>query len=439
LVIIGSGLAGVSAACAADECNDQADIVICSESEHVGFDPAAIPFILAGDVRSIADTKGKPVGFSDIEKRIRMYLEERVVAICPPGNFVETKNQKIEYDSLVIATGSHFLIPDVEGVHLRNVFTAKTLEDALRIKRALRIAKKATIYGAGPLGIEVAIALAKKGKDVILIEPNDHVFYDLIDSRIALDIQKMLEKRNIKICLGTKIEGFIGDRKVRRVRTAKGNISSDLVILATRTAPNTELAMKAGLKTNKTTGAICTNQLLQTNVNSIYAAGDCAEIQNAVTGFRIRCKLGSTAFRMGRVAGTNAAGGAAEFKKALTPWIVPLDGHSLGGVGCTSEEAYKAGYRPHSIYHTADTHEGYYSQSSIMNILLIVDRDSRKILGAQILGKEGVKERIDFLAYLIKCKVHLEDLGNIENCYAPNVASLIDPVVQTARIGLETT
>jgi NADH oxidase (H2O2-forming) len=438
IIVVGSGPAGISAALAANAYNPKAKISLYSEAKDVEFNPCDIPFVISRDIKGFNYVLKHKPNFYEEGKNVRLSLGNKVTAIDVSNNLIRTRTKNIRYDALIIATGSYFSIPEVEGRDLKNIFTVKTLEDGIRIDRALRRAKNVTIYGAGPLGVEMAIALVKRRKEITMIDENPQIFYEALDPEIAFHVQRKLEMKNIEVILKTKIMRFSGENKVKKVVTSKGDIDSDLVILATKTNPNTELALEAGLKLNEANGAICVNQFLQTSMNNVYAAGDCAEIKNAVTGVHSRCKLASTAVRMGRTAGVNAAGGKVEFKEALSPWIVPLNGYTIARVGCTVKEATNAGYKPKFACFAATTRARYYLEPPEMRIMLIADINSERVLGAQILGNEGVKERIDFLTYLIKSKACLEDLINIENCYAPSVTSIVDPITQAAEKLLQT-
>jgi NADH oxidase (H2O2-forming) len=437
LVIIGGGIAGVAAAISAIRHDSRADVAIYTESRQIGFDPAAIPFILGGKLNGLDSTLREMIKPSEIRKISQICLGQKVVDIDSSCKVVRTQDNKIAYDKLIIATGSLLQIPNIEGVHLSNIIPAKTEEDTLKLRKSLRKSDNVAIYGAGPIGVELAAALAGRRRRITLIEANERILFNFVDPKIAFEIQNILKKRGIVIELNKKVNAFRGDTKVEEVITSEGILESDLVILATRTAPNAELATKALLKINSTTGAICTNKFLQTSAEDIYAAGECTEIQSYITGLYVRCKLGSTAFQMGLLAGMNATGGLVCYPKLVTPWILPLGGCYVGGVGCNYTDACKAGYQPKVIYHEAIAHERYFHKPSLMNILFLADRKCGKLLGAQILGDEGVKERIDFLAYLLKSQATLEILANIESCYTPDIASLVDPLSQTARIGIE--
>lgn len=435
VIIVGGGPAGISAASAAYSSNPKVKISVFSQTEPIGFDPSVIPFVIGGDIGNLDNMIRKTLNFYNNSKRLQFHPTDKVREIVVSNNLIRatTTTRSFRYDSLIIATGSRFSVPDVEGNDLKNIFTAKTLDDCVSIEQALTQSRDVVVYGAGPLGVEMAIALKKRKMKVTMIESAGQVLHEALDPEIALFVQNILEMEDIEINLNTHLLRFSGKKRVRNTISSKGEFVSDLVILATKTIANTELALNAGLKLNEVTGGICVNQFLQTSVENVFAAGDCAQIKNAVTGFRDRCKLGSTAIRMGQIAGMNACGGKAKFPEVLSPWIVPLNKYVVGRAGCTMKEAIKAGYKPQSTCFSAITRTSHFPNSPTLKIMLVVDKNSKKVLGGQIVGNEGVKERIDFLAYLINSGARLEDLTNIECSYAPSIASTEDPIVQAAR------
>ena len=432
LVIIGAVAAGTSAAAKAKRTNPSAEITLINDQEDISYASCGIPYVISGKVRSfdslIARRKEK---FE--EAGIKVLTNTRAEKIDPNKKkvkVVDLKTKKeffLEYDSLIIATGARAKKLKVKGSELEGIFTLRTLRDGIKIKEYLENCSKVAVIGAGFIGLEMADAFRSLGLDVLVVEATDQVLPNFLDKDFAEVVRKEMEEDGIKVLLNSKVDRFLGKEKVEGLVVNGDRIKADMVLVSIGVEPNSEIAKECGIELG-VKNAIRVNERMETNVKGIYACGDCATTKNLITKEEIYFPLGTVANRQGRVAGVNAVGGDASYEGVVKSSVTMIKNTVIGRVGLTFEEALKKGFDAVEKTITTYTKARYYPSSKEIKIKLIADRKTKLVLGAQIIGYEGVKERIDAIAIAIQKKANVEDLAKADTCYMPAVAQVHDAI-----------
>jgi NADPH-dependent 2,4-dienoyl-CoA reductase/sulfur reductase-like enzyme len=294
------------------------------------------------------------------------------------------------------------------------------------------------IAGAGLIGLEMVEAFKKRvrggggggrGMDVTLVEMADHVLPTMLDKNMAKIVEKELEDNGVRIILGERVEEILGvDGQLNGIKTnAKRDINSDFIVLGTGVRPNSEIARDAGIELGSG-NAIRVDEYMKTNIPDIFAAGDCATARNYITNKDMYLPLGTTANKQGRVAGENAAGGNAKFRGIAGSAITKVFDLFIGKTGLTTQEALRNGFDPVEEIIEGITRAGYYPNNKPIWIKIVADRKSGRVLGSQIVGGEGVKERIDLIALALLLKADIRDLANYDACYVPPASPVWEPV-----------
>ena len=370
-----------------------------------------------------------------------------------------------DYDSLVIATGARSVIPKIKGIiansqidntnESRSAVMAKGLlllrnyEDGIYIWDSIKTSKSCVIVGAGLIGVEMAQAFRKRGMEVTIVEMTDHVLPNLLEIDMAEIVKRELEDNGVRVILGegvnevvtTSLHSSLKSSKIQyieRIRTTKNKeIATDLVLLSTGVKPNSEIAKEAGIELG-VAKAIKVDEHMRTNIADIFAAGDCATAKNYITNKDIYLPLGTTANKQGRVAGENAAGGNAEFKGIAGSIITKTFDLYVGKTGLDKQKALQNGFDPIESKIKSVTRAGYYPNNKAISIKLVADRKSQRLLGAQIVGGEAVKGRIDLVAFALLMKATVDDLANYDACYVPPASPVWEPIniaaSQTAKL-----
>jgi len=437
IVIIGANAAGVDAASAARKKDRSAQITLITKEKKVGYSRCGIPFVLGGQLESFDDLIVFPESFYKMMK-LSLLTETTVTKIDPKTKTVDikdklSKQQSLSYDSLIVTTGATPSVPKILGLDKKGVYFVRTIEDGQKISKALKTAKSAVIIGSGLIGLEVAVACRERDLKVSVVEFLPCVLPFLLDNDMADRVQKMLEEKGITFVLAEPVEEIIGSDKVNGVRVGQRVLPADVVVVAAGVTPNVELAENAGIQLGKTK-AIKTNSKMQTNLPDIYAAGDCVESVNLVTGKPILSQLGTTAVRQGKVAGINAAGGKSEFIGTLGSWITKLFENEIGGSGLPEFMAEKYGVKSISATITSKTRADYFPGALPIRIKLVAEKQTGKLISAQIIGGEEVTQRINALSFAIQKEMTAQELAKAETCYAPPVSETWEPMILAAEL-----
>ncbi|MGX9292533.1 FAD-dependent oxidoreductase [Bacillus sp. A015] len=433
MIIIGSVAAGTSVAAKARRNNEEIDITVYNADYDISYSICGIPYFLGGEVENLSSLTPRSASWFKDRYNVDIFTRHEVTQVNPAQKNIavkdlETGKTKIDtYDVLVLATGASPATPNIPGVNKEHVFQVRTIQNTLTIDQYMKEEnpQKATIIGAGYIGLEIAEQLIHKGLEVTMIQRSNQVMPNL-DKDMAFRVEEELRRHGVQLLLNEEAT-LIEDRSVT---TKSGqSIQSDIVILATGVRPNTTLAEKAGI-TLGSTGAIAVNANMQTNLQDIYAVGDVAESVSVITGKPLYRPLGSTANKMGRIAGDVITGGDLAHRGILGTGILRVFNLAVGQTGLTEKEAQEHGYHVDILYNIKPAKAEYLGGKELV-IKAVADRKSGRILGVQIVGEEGVDKRIDVFATAITFKAKAEDLFHLDLAYAPPFSTTKDPVMYT--------
>lgn len=436
IVIIGAVAAGTSAAAKARRNDDFAEIIIYEKDKDISYSGCGLPYYIGGDVEDINELTPRDVKFFKDKYDIDVRIQHEVISIDPDKKTLVVKNSLTNetfedfYDKLVLATGASPFIPRIEGIDKKHVFFLRNVENARNIKAFMEQYKptKAVIAGTGFIGFEVLESLVNYSMDVTIVEVADKITPNL-DNDMASFLENTLAKKGVKILKSTSINQIL-DKQI--ILSNENILDADLVIMATGVRPNVVLAKNIGVKLG-VTGAIEVNNRMETNIKDIYAAGDCIETFNAITGKPVYRPLGTTANKTGRIAGDVLSGGSLTYRGNLSTGIFKLFDLSVGSTGLSEKEALSEGYDV-EVVHNIKPNKPSYMNGQEMVIKAIADRSSKRLLGVQIIGYEGVDKRIDVFATLLTYKATVDELFHLDLSYAPPFSTTKDPVHYTGMI-----
>jgi NADH oxidase (H2O2-forming) len=440
IVIIGAHAAGVDAASAARKTDRTAEITLITEEKHAGYSRCGLPFVLGGQISSFQNLIVFPPAFFQMMK-LNLKTETKVKAINTTNKTVEVtykdgNGETIPYDSLIIATGASSFMPPIKGKEKQGIHSLRTIEDGEKIDNTVKNgAKKAIIMGAGLIGLETAIALHERGLKVTVVELLPQILPMMLDADMAKLAQEMLQEKGLNILTGKGVEEFLGTDKVTGIKAGGEQIDADLFISAFGVRANTQLATEAGVALGDTK-AIKTNSRMETSVKDVYAIGDCAESPNIVTQKPVCPQLGTIAVRQGKVAGINAAGGYALFTGVLSSAVTRLFDTDVGVTGLTETAAQRAKIETVTGAITSKTKADYYPGALPIKVKLVVEKESQRIIGAQIIGGEEVTQRINAISFAIQKQMTVRELAKADTAYAPPLCETWEPLVLAAEMVL---
>jgi NADPH-dependent 2,4-dienoyl-CoA reductase/sulfur reductase-like enzyme len=447
ILVIGGVAAGPSAASKAKRIDPDADVKIIQNEKVVSYGACGMPYVIEGIVKEFPELIERPADVFKKEYQIDVVTNtcaQKIDRVKKEVYAVDLKSGVetiYEYDSLVLATGARAILPNNKGINEKDsggdgIFLIRNYEDGLKIYDSTKTKNASTcvIAGAGLIGLEMAEAFKKRTKgrkmDITIVEKNDHVLPTILDNQMAKIVQRELEDNGVKVITGERVEEIVrsssSDVKAIKTNTDR-QIDTDFILLGTGVRPNSEIAKDAGIELGFA-NAIKVDEYMRTNVPDIFAAGDCATARSYITNEDTYLPLGTTANRQGRIAGENAAGGSARFRGIAGSVITKVFGLYIGKTGLIRQEALNYGFDPIEGEIESITRAGYYPGSKSIWIKIIADRKSRRILGSQIVGGEGVKERIDLIALAMLLKADISDLASYDACYVPPASPVWEPL-----------
>jgi NADPH-dependent 2,4-dienoyl-CoA reductase/sulfur reductase-like enzyme len=460
ILVIGGVAAGSSAASKAKRIDPDADVKIIQEESVISYGACGIPYLIEGIINNIEDLIERPPDIFkskygiDVAVNTRAYKIDRFKKQVYSINIQNHDETIFDYDCLIVATGARAIIPKLNGINQEGVFSIRNYVDGMRINdsKITNNANSCAIIGAGLIGLEMAEAFKKRGRlaerelgggrenvrrivssrdpmNVTVVEMADHVLPNMLDKDMAKIVQRELEDNGVNIILGERVEEFQGrDGKVNCIKTnTERKIDSDIIVVGTGVTPNSEIARDAGIVLGHS-NAIKVDEYMKTNIPDIFAAGDCATARNYITNKDMYLPLGTTANKQGRIAGENAAGGNATFRGIAGSAITKVFDLFVGKTGLTSEEAPRNGFDPVEDIIEDITRAGYYPGNKPIWIKIVADKKTGRVLGSQIIGGEGVKERIDLISLALLLKADITDLANYDACYVPPASPVWEPV-----------
>jgi NADH oxidase (H2O2-forming) len=439
-VIIGAHAAGVDAASAARKTDRTAEITLITDEKYAGYSRCGLPFVIGGHIPSFNNLIVFQPSYFQMMK-LNLKTETKVTKIDTGKKTVLTvdKNgntEEIPYDSLIIAAGASAFTPPIKGREKQGILPLRTIEDGQRIDQAIREgAKKAVVMGAGLIGLETAVALQERGLQVTVVEMLPQVLPAMLDADMAKIVQEMLEQKGIKILTNKPVEEFLGVDKVTGIVAGGEQINADLFVSAFGVRANIQLAVDAGIALGETR-LIKTNARMETNIKDVYAVGDCAESINIITQRPTVQQLGTVAVRQGKVAGINAAGGYATFPGVVGSAVTELYDMQIGATGLTEAAAKRAGMDVITGTITSKTKADYYPGASPIRVKLVVEKESQRIIGAQVIGGEEVTQRINAVSFTIQKQMTVRELAKADTAYAPPLNETWEPLVLAAEMVL---
>jgi len=440
IVIVGANAAGVDAAVAARKTDREAEITLLTKDNVGAYSRCGLPFALGGHIPSFEDLIVYPPSFYRMMK-FDLRLETTATNIDTKAKIVEAetkdgKHEALQYDSLILATGSEFFTPPVKGIEKKGVMLLHTIEEGKEIDRMIREgADSAVVLGAGFLGLEAAVALVERGVKTTVVEMLPYCLPRLLDKDMADEVQRLLEEKGMRIIVGRAAEEIVGEDSAEAVSVAGEKIPVDFVINACGVRPNTSLAQKAGIALGRT-GAISTNVRMATSVKDVYAAGDCAETVHLITNTPVVPALGTTAVRQGKVAGVNAAGGYALYAGALCSAVTRMFDFEVGVTGLNEFFAERSGFQTVVGKISSKTRADYFPGALPIRVKLVVDAESKRLIGAQIIAGEEVTQRINALSIAIQKQMSIYELAKADTCYAPPLNETWEPIVLAAEMAI---
>ncbi len=440
ILIIGAVAAGTSAATKASRNNKDAEIVIYEKGPHISYAGCDIPFFISSKIKNIEALMPRSVDYFKEKYNVEVKIKHEVIKIDRQKKTLTVKNLDNDetftdnYDKLIIATGARSIIPPISGVEQGHVFSLRNIKDALAIDAFIRDKRpqNAAIIGSGSIGMELSESLIQRGLKVHLVEMLPHV-NPAMDHDMSAHIEEYLKSKNIKIYTNTRATGIAANHDLTG---EDEKIPADIVIIAAGVRPEVSLAKEAGIKLGDT-GAIAVNQYLQTSDPDVYACGDCIETFNLVTEKPAYIPLGSTANKTGRIAGDVVTGGNLSFRGVLGTGIFKVFDLSVARTGLTEQQALAAGYQIETV-HIKGPDKASQSRGKDLIIKAIADKKTRKLLGVQIVGYEGVDKRIDVLATAMTFGAKVDDLFHLDLAYSP-VHSTAKDLVHYVGMVLEST
>ena len=435
VVIVGGVAGGATAAARIRRLDEQAEIVVFERSGYISYANCGLPYYI-GDV--IADpsalTLQTPESFFS-RFRVNMKVRHEVTAIHPDKKTVFVKNLETgevfeeSYDKLLLSPGAKPTQPRLPGVGLDRVFTLRTVEDTFRIKEYIRAhhPKSAVLAGGGFIGLELAENLRELGMEVTIVQRPKQLM-NPFDPDMAAFIHSEMRRHGVKLVLGRTVEGFVENGSgVDVLLKDEAPLHADMVVLAIGVTPDTALAKEVGLELG-IKGSIVVNDRMETSIPDIYAVGDAVQVKHFVTGQDALISLAGPANRQGRIAAGNICGRDSRYPGSQGSSVIKVFNMTAAVTGINETNAKKAGLDVDKVILSPMSHAGYYPGGKLMTMKVVFEKETYRLLGAQIVGYEGVDKRIDVLATAIHAGLNAAELKDLDLAYAPPYSSAKDPV-----------
>ena len=435
IVIVGGVAGGATAAARIRRLDEHAEIIVFERTGFISYANCGLPYYIGDVIQHKADlTLQTPESFWK-RFRIKMKVQHEVVAIHPEKKSVSVRNLvtgdtfEEGYDKLLLSPGAKAVLPELPGVDSKKIFTLRTVEDTFAIKDFVTQHKprSAVMVGGGFIGVELAENLRELGLAVTIVQRPSQLLSPF-DADMAAFIHNQMRKNGIKLALGASVTGFQEDAEGISVMLKDGNpIHGDMVVLAIGVTPESQLAQDAGLALGMK-GSILVNDRMETSIKDIYAVGDAVQVKHAVTGADSLIPLAGPANKQGRIAADTICGGDSRYHGSQGSSIIKLFDMTAATTGINETHARKAGLSVDTVILSPMSHAGYYPGGKIMTMKVVFEKESYRLLGAQIVGYDGVDKRIDVLATAIHAGMKATDLKELDLAYAPPYSSAKDPV-----------
>jgi NADPH-dependent 2,4-dienoyl-CoA reductase/sulfur reductase-like enzyme/rhodanese-related sulfurtransferase len=435
VVIVGGVAGGATAAARIRRLDENAEVVVFERSGYVSYANCGLPYYIGGVIEDPAElTLQTPESFWR-RFRIDMRVRHEVTAIHPERQTVSVRNlgtgEEFEesYDKLLLSPGAKPTQPPLPGVGLDRLFTLRTVEDTLAIRNFVEREhpKSVVLAGGGFISLETAENLRELGLDVTIVQRPKQLM-NPFDPEMAAFIHAKLREHGIKLLLGRSVEGFESvPGAVQVLLKDEAPLAADMVVLAIGVTPDTRLAKEAGLALGAK-NSIVVNDRMETSVPGIYAVGDAVQVKHFITGENALVSLAGPANKQGRIAADNICGGDSRFTGAQGSSVIKVFDMTAAATGINERTAKAAGINCDKVYLSPASHAGYYPGGRVMTVKVLFEAGTYRLLGAQIVGYEGVDKRIDVLATAIRAGLTALELKELDLAYAPPYSSAKDPV-----------
>ena len=431
-VVIGGGASGMAAASKAKRVDPSINVTVVEAGNYVSYAECGIPYYLEGIVKSPENLLHYPIEEFTKKRGIKILLNDTVKSIDRSSrNIITEKNGRIRYDKLLIATGASPKVPkEFSDIGVNGI---RSLEDAKAMNDRIDHAKTIAVIGDGILGLELAASLVARGRDVTVVSRHSRILKN-IDERVGSDFRADYSSR-VHVLLNARINEIKKNEGSYQIATENGTVNADLVISATGIRANSRLAEDAGLKIDRR-GLIEVDSRMYTSDPDILASGDCAQTTNLVTGKKDWHPLAQVSNKMGRVAGSNVAGSEMNFPGSLGTTLVKLFDYEIGFTGIGEAEARENGFSPVTTFVKAMSRAAYYPGKTPVNMTLTYDSASGRILGSQIISRDGGAWRLNTVATAIQGKMDIEDLFYTDLGYTPPFGPVWDPIIVAASLSM---
>ena len=435
VVIIGGVAGGATAAARLRRLDENAEIVVFERSGYISYANCGLPYYIGGAIQDRSElTLQTPESFY-ARFRVNMKVRHEVTAIHPERKTVSVKNLETgaefeeSYDKLILSPGAKPTRPPIPGIDLERIFTLRTVEDTFRLKAYLDVnrPKSAVLVGGGFIGLELAENLRELGLEVTIVEQLNQLMSPF-DPDMAAFLHNEARRHGVKLALGRAVAGFEAREAGVDVQLKDGSpLHADLVALAIGVTPDTALAKEAGLELGLR-GSIVVNDRMETSLPDIYAVGDAVQVKHAVTGQDTLIALAGPANKQGRIAADNICGGDSRYSGSQGSSVIKVFDMTGAATGLNETAARRAGLDVDTVVLSPMSHAGYYPGGKVMTMKVVFEQGTYHLLGAQIVGYEGVDKRIDVLATALRAGLTAVQLKDLDLAYAPPYSSAKDPV-----------
>lgn len=426
-VIVGGVAAGMSVAAKLKRELPDEQVIVFEKTQEVSYGACGLPYYISGENPDLNKMRIRTVD-EFRESGIDVRIQHEVVDVHADKKTVTVKyGEKTfeeSYDRLVIASGANAIVPPLDGVDLPGVFTLKTLADGEAIKSYLSKTNRVVIVGGGYIGLEVVEAMKTQGKEVVLIERLPRLL-TTFDSQMSDEVLATLNRHQVDVRLNESVVSIEKENERLKVISDLGEYPTDMVIFAVGVRPNTQFLKNTGIKMLGN-GAIITDTQMRTNIDDIYAAGDCSAVVNFLTNKPQFLPLGTNANKQGKTLAEIFAGNDKSYSTSLGSSMIKIIDMEFAKTGLGEEEALQHGFDIKTVMITGRDHAGYYPNPTGVTIKLVVQADNHVILGAQLFGKKNVALRLNPFVVAITQKMSAEEFGMLDFGYAPPFASTWD-------------
>jgi len=439
LVVVGGDAAGMGAASQARRSNPALEIVALERGPYTSYSACGIPYLVAGDVASVDDLVARTPEEFRANQRIDVRMGHEVVGVDLDARTLDVRDLerqrsiRMPFDQLLFGTGARPIRPDLPGIDADWIHGVQTLQDGERLLAAARSSgcRNVVVVGAGYVGLEMAEAFYRWGAKVVLLDANDTCMARTLDPDMGGQLADVVRGLGVEVRLGERVTGFAEGAVV----TERGSVPADLVVLGLGVQPNSELAGAAGV-TLGARDAIQVDARQQTNVEGVWAAGDCADTYDLMARRRVHIALGTVANRTARVAGLNIGGAYARFPGVVGTAVTKVCGTEVARTGMTETAAHAAGFDFVVARIEATGRAGYFPGAEPMTVKLLAEKVTGRVLGAQIVGGADSAKRIDTVATILHAGMDVAQVIDLDLSYAPPFSPVWDPVQVAARKAL---